>query len=205
MITLRHNQRGITLLETVIVLGILTIVIVGVTSLFKDTFTFNRSISNSLDTTGNARRALKTMIAEIRIASPSSLGAYPLVQTATSSFIFYGNIDTDVQMERIRYYRNGTSLMRGIVNPTVGTLAYDLNTEVVAQIAKNVVNENSTPIFSYYDSTYSGTQPSLSGAFDISLVRLVKVNLVVDSTGTSTAQSDIFSSQVSMRNLKDNL
>ncbi len=205
MIFTNQSQRGFTLLEIVIVLGILTVLLVGITTFFKDTFSFNRNISDSLEITGSARRALKTMIAEIRVASPSSLGAYPLAQTATSSFIFYGNIDADAQKERVRYYRSSTTLMRGVVNPTVGTLAYDLNTEVVEQIARNVVNDKVTPIFSYYDSSYSGTQAPLSGAFDISVVRLVKINLVIDSTGTSTATSDIFTSQISMRNLKDNL
>lgn len=194
-----------TLLELLVVLGIVTIIIAGAVTFFKDTFSFNRSITNSLDITGNARRALKTMIAEIRVASPSSLGAYPLVQTATSSFIFYGDVDADVQKERVRYYRSGTTLMRGIVDPTGSPLTYNLGSEVVAQIAKNVVNDNSTPIFTYYDSSYSGTQAPLSGAFDASLVRLIKINLVIDSTGTSTVSSDVFSSQVSMRNLKDNL
>ena len=186
-------------------LGVISIIYVAVVMLFTDTFRFNRSISDSLDITGNARRALKVMITEIRITSPSSLGAYPLAQAATSSLIFYGNTDADTQKERIRYYRNGTSLMRGVVDPSGSPLTYNLGSEVVTTIARNVVNDKWTPLFTYYNDSYSGTQAPLSGAFNISDVRLIKITLVVDSTGTSTASSDIFTSQVSLRNLKDNL
>jgi type II secretory pathway pseudopilin PulG len=200
-----RTQNGMTLIEVVVTFSIVTVILIVATTFLTDTFSFNRRISDTLEITGDARRALKTMISEIRITSPSSLGAYPLSQTATSSFVFYGNVDDDAHKERVRYFREGTTLKRGVVNPTGNPLVYDLNTEVVAQIAKNVVNEKTVPIFSYYDSTYSGTGSALSGAFDISTVRLVKIDLVIDSSGTSTATSDIFTSQISMRNLKDNL
>ncbi len=199
------QQKGMTLLEILVTLSVVSIVVVAAATVFVDTSRFNRRISDQLDMTGDARRALKTIIAEVRTTSPSSLGAYPLVQTATSSFIFYSNIDDDAYKERVRYYRSGTSLMRGIVKPSGNPLVYDTNTEIVTQLAKNVVNASTTPIFSYYDNTYSGTQPSLSGSFNIASVRLVKVELIIGTIGTSTENAHTFTSQISMRNLKDNL
>src|SRR3989339_1075189 len=100
----RKLESGFSVIEVLASIFILTLIGLAVYSFQKDVFSLNRIISGSLTAQDEARRALKRMSAEIRTASPSSLGAYALSQTATSSFTFYSNIDDDSFKERVRYF-----------------------------------------------------------------------------------------------------
>jgi len=199
------KQRGYTVIEVLIVLGVAVIVCAGLMFLLQDLFRYNRNISSSLSANGEARRALKTMVAEIRTTSPSSLGAYALTQTATSSFTFYSNVDTDTYKERVRYFLQNGILKRGIIKPSGNPLTYSAGSETVTELVHAVVNSSTTPIFSYYDASYAGTTTPLVAPFDISLVRLVKIHLLVDKDDSSATSTNSYTTQVSFRNLKDNL
>lgn len=205
MIKKNAKQGGYTVIEILIVAGVGVIICAGLMFLLQDLFRYNRNISSSLGVTGEARRALKTMVAEIRTTSPSSLGAYALSQTATSSFTFYSNVDADTYKERIRYFLQNGTLKRGVIKPSGNPLTYNAGSEVVTELVHFVVNSSTTPIFSYYDASYAGTTTPLVSPFDISLVRLVKVQLLVDKDSSSATTTNFYTTQVSFRNLKDNL
>lgn len=200
-----QKARGYTVVELLVVLGLVVLVGLAVIVLFQDTFRLNRNISESLNTSGEARRALKSMMAEIRTTSPSSLGAYALVTTATSSFIFYSNIDTDVYKERVRYFLQNGILKRGVVKPSGVPLTYNLGSETITELIHSVTNSSTSPIFSYYDSSYAGTTTPLVAPFDIALVRLVKIQIAVDTDQSAGTSTSLYTTQVSFRNLKDNL
>jgi type II secretory pathway component PulJ len=206
MICISNNKkysRGVTLIEVVVTVGITAIIGMAIATFFTDTFKLNAIISNDLSASGDARRTIKTMTAEIRTASPSNLGTYPLESTATSSFTFYSNIDEDGLKERVRYYLEGGILKKGVIKPTGNPLAYS-GAEVVTELVHNVQN-GTTSIFSYYDTTYNGTSAPLSGAFAITAVRLVRVAVGIDSDVNKDPGVRWYTTQVSFRNLKDNL
>ncbi len=199
------RQRGYTVIEVLVVMGVAVIIGAGVLMLLQDMFRFNRNASSSLTVNGEARRALKTMVAEIRTTSPSSLGAYALTQTATSSFTFYSNVDTDTYKERIRYFIQNGILKRGVIKPSGNPLTYSAGSETVTELVHSVVNSSTTPIFSYYDASYAGTTTPLVAPFNISLVRLIKIQLLVDTDESSATSTNFYTTQVSFRNLKDKL
>lgn len=202
---LKKHTAGFSLIELLTVLGILTIIVGVATLLLRDIFRFNRNISDSLTQNFEARRAVKLMSAEIRKTSPSSIGAYPLEQVATSSLIFYSNIDSDPEKERVRYYIKNNTLIRGIVNATGSPLAYTVANEATSTLVNTLTNGSSTPLFSYYTDSYAGTSSALTGSFDISIVRHVKIMIYTQNTSGTTTNSNIYTTQVSLRNLKDNL
>lgn len=198
------RTTGFSLIEILIVLGILTLLVGIATLLLRDTFKFNRSISDSLSQNIEARHALKLMSAEIRETSPSSLGTYALEQAATSTFVFYSNVDNDPEKERIRYFIKNNALIRGVINPTGSPLGYTA-TESTSTLVTSLLNNSTTPVFSYYTDAYAGTGSPLSAPFDINVVRLVKIMMYTQNlVGTST-NPNIYTTQVSFRNLKDNL
>lgn len=199
------KKNGLTLVEILVVVGILSLLVVVATKLFRDVFQYNRNISAILTNIGEARRALKTMTAESRTASPSSLGAYALEQTATSSFIFYSDIDTDIEKERVRYYLQNGTLMKGVTNATGSPLVYNVGNEVRTELVHTVKNSSTTPLFSYYNEIYAGTTTALVAPFDVSVVRLVKMQILVGSSAVASSTPSIYSTQVTFRNLKDNL
>jgi len=204
---LKHNcnsKSGFSVIEVLV--GIFIIILIGlaVYSFQKDIFSLNRTISGSLAAQDETRRALKSMSAEIRTASPSSLGAYALSQTATSSFTFYSNIDDDSFKERVRYFTDGSTLKKGVIKPSGTPLTYNPANEVISELTHDVAN-TVTSIFSYYDANYDGTTQSLEEPIDIAAVRLVKITIVIDKDPETPPEPMVLTTQISMRNLKDNL
>lgn len=192
------------MIEVLVSIFILTLIGLAVYSFQKDVFSLNRIISGSLTAQDEARRALKSMSAEIRTASPSSLGAYALAQTATSSFSFYSNIDDDAFKERVRYFVDGTTLKKGVIKPSGLPLTYNPANEVITELIHDVAN-TATSTFSYYDENYDGTTQALAEPIDISAVRLVKITVVIDRDPTQPPGPITLTTQINMRNLKDNL
>ena len=200
----KHNPKsGFTLIEVLVSIFILTLIGLAVSSFFKDIFSFNRIISGSLAAQNEARRALKTMSAEIRTASPSSLGAYPLTQTAASSFAFYTNIDGDSFKEQVRYFLEGATLKKGVIKPSGSPLTYNPANEIITELIHGVANA-ATPTFSYYDENYDGTTQGLVEPINISVVRLVGITVVIDYDPTQPPGPMTLTTQINMRNLKDN-
>jgi len=191
-------------MEVLVSIFILTLIGLAVSSFAKDIFSLNRITSDSLTAQDETRRALKTMSAEIRTASPSSLGAYALAQSATSSFTFYSNIDGDSFKERVRYFLDGTTLKKGVIKPIGTPLTYSPANEVISELIPGVANAT-TSIFSYYDKNYDGTTQALIEPIDIATVRLVKITIVVDKDPQTPPSPMTLTTQISIRNLKDNL
>jgi prepilin-type N-terminal cleavage/methylation domain-containing protein len=199
------TQAGFTLLEVLVAVGIAFLIGLGVTTMFVDTFRLNRSISENLDINGEARRAIKIIVAETRTASPSSLGAYPIDQVGTSSLIFYSDIDSDPHKERIRYFLQNTTLKRGVTDPSGSPLVYNTATEKITEMVHDIQNSSTSPLFSYYDDTYTGSESALVAPISVSVVRLVGVNMIVRRDAEASSTSRVYTTQVSLRNLKDNL
>jgi len=200
-----HNSKsGFSVIEVLVSIFILSLIGLAVYSFQKDIFSLNSIISGSLTAQDEARRALKSMSAEIRTASPSSLGAYALAQTATSSFTFYSNIDSDSFKELVRYFLDGTTLKKGVLKPFGSPLTYNPASEVITELIHDVANA-ATSTFSYYDKNYDGTTQALAEPIDIAVVRLVKITIVIDKNSQAPPGPITLTTQISMRNLKDNL
>jgi len=200
----RNTKSGFSIVEALVSMFILAVIGLAIYSFQKDVFSVNRIISGSLTAQNEARRALKSMSAEVRTASPSSLGAYALAQTATSSLIFYSNIDDDSFKERVRYFLDGATLTKGIIKPSGSPLIYDSANELFTELLHDIVG-TTTPIFNYYDENYDGTTPPLAEPIDIAAVRLIKITIMIDKDSQVPPELITMTTQVSMRNLKDNL
>lgn len=200
----RSESKGFTLIELLISMGIIVIVGLVVYAFQKDVFFLNRNILGNLTSQNEARRTLKSMSAEIRTTSPSSLGAYAISSASGSSFVFYSNIDDDSFKERVRYFLDGTILKRGVLKPSGDPLTYNLANEVVTELIHDVVN-NTVAVFNYYDANYDGTTQALVEPINTSAVRLVKITVLIDKYPQTLPGPINLTTQVSMRNLKDNL
>lgn len=198
---------GLTLPEALVGVSIFAMILL-VASLFqRDVFSFNRVISDSLGVQQEARVAFKTMSAEIRAASQSSVGGYALEQVGTSTLTFYTNIDADATKERVRYFLSGTTLRRGVIEPTGNPLVYNVANEVVKDVVHYVANATSTPtpIFTYFDSSYDGTTAALAEPVNVLSVRLVKMTVIIDQNPFKEPGPATITTQATIRNLKDNL
>ncbi|MBM3261104.1 prepilin-type N-terminal cleavage/methylation domain-containing protein [Candidatus Kaiserbacteria bacterium] len=201
----RNTRSGISLIEVMISVAIISIVASVAVILLKDTYSLNRMISGSLTAQGEGRRAIKMMSAEIRVASPSNLGAYAIAQAATSSITFYSNVDGDSYKEQVRYFLQGTTLKKGVIKPSGTPLAYGAAQEQISEVVHDVSASSTAPIFSYYNEDYDGTTAPLASPVNIAAVRLVKVMIIIDKDPQKSPGPLILTTQISMRNLKDNL
>lgn len=191
--------------ELVVVSAIAGILILAVGTFQRNILYFAGFIDKSLTGTQDAKSVLRIMVREARSAAPSGVGAYPIAEVGTQSFAFYSDIDNDGIQERVRYFLSATDLKKGVIEPTGSPLQYNPASEqVTTLLARNVLN-GAQPIFSYYDTNYDGTTAPLSQPVTTATVRLVKISIVIDADPNREPAPKTFTSQVSLRNLKDNL
>ena len=197
-------DNGFSAVETLVVISIIVLISLTLAVFQKDIFSLSDIISNSFIGQGEGRVAFKTMSSEIRSLSPSSLGAYPIASATNSSFTFYSDIDEDGLKERVRYFIDGTVFKKGVLKPSGNPLTYNPANEQVIEII-HYVDNGATPIFNYYDTDYDGFTPALEEPINILEVRLVKVTIIIDRNSSEPPGPVTMTTQVSMRNLKDNL
>lgn len=197
---------GFTLVEMVIVVSIALLVGLAVSGFGRDIFWQNYVWSKTLVAESEAKTAMRHLIAELRTAEPSSTGTYPIELASKDNLIFYSDINNDGKRERLHYWLDGRTLKKGLVYPTGQPYLYATNTESVSVMVNDLINASGL-IFSYYDQNYDGTSSStpLSEPIEVKSIRLVKVEFLIDANSFQAPVPLYLSSQVMMRNLKDNL
>ena len=166
--------RGFSLAETIVTVAIVAVIGIGAGKFSGDVFSFNRYFSKSLNVASDARKVLRPMVNEIRSASLSSLGGYPIEVAGTNEFVFFTDTDDNGVKERVRYYLSGTTLKKGITVPTGNPYVYNTANETSYDLIQYVRN-GSTPIFTYYDSNYNGSTSALTSPVSVTSVRLVLI------------------------------
>jgi prepilin-type N-terminal cleavage/methylation domain-containing protein len=196
------SKQGFTLTEMLITIFIITLIGIAVITFQIDLFSLNRISSDNLNAQTDARKALKTMVAELRSMSPSNNGSYAIAGAATSSITFYVDIDNDNNKEQIRYFQDGTNLRKGVIKPVNNV--YNPANETLTNLVSDLANGTSS-LFYYYDKNYNGETAPLTYPLNIPSVRLVKINILIDKDITKLPRAMNVTTQVSLRNLKDNL
>jgi Tfp pilus assembly protein PilE len=208
--SIHAKNSGLTLVEAITGVAILSIVLIAIIAFQTSVIRTVRSMQDNLMMQREARRTLTMFVSELREAEQSAAGGYTIESAGTSSIVFFANIDNDAAIERVRYFLSTSTsptvfdvLKKGVINPT-GT-SYLAANEKILVIARNLVNGTSTPIFDYYDSGYAGTSSPLAIPLaQIFAVRLVRMTLIIDPNA-NTPGTHRYQTQVTIRNLKDNL
>jgi hypothetical protein len=196
------NKKGFTLVEILFGISIFILIVLGITLFSRNVWVYNAFISGGLVDTDAGRKVLKTLTSEIRTASTADTGAYTISGATATSFTFYSDIDNDGLKERVRYFLSGTSFQKGVIKPTGSPLTYNAGNEQISTLIDKLAN---SLLFEYYDRNYAGTGTPLSSPVNIPNIRLVKVTIVLDNDPNRSPVPLTFSTQVSIRNLKDNL
>lgn len=199
----RENKNsGFTLVEIIFTISIFVVVFFTLTLFSKNIWTFSTFISNGLDNIDTSRNALKMMVAEIRTASQADTGAYIISEASDTTFSFYSDINNDGLKEKVRYFLDNELIKKGVITPMGSPLSYNSANEIITTVASYIINSS---IFSYYDKDYDGTSESLSLPVDIAEVRLLKITITMDKDVNKSPAPVTITTQVSIRNLKDNL
>jgi prepilin-type N-terminal cleavage/methylation domain-containing protein len=199
------GQKGYTLIEMLVVITIVSILGIVISKFQRDVFSFNGYFSSSFSTADSAQKLLRPMTAEIRSASPSSSGAYPIDSIGDYSFSFYSDADNDGSKELIKYILSGTTITKETTKPTGNPPVYLAANKVVTTFITGVRNiSDGIPVFTYYDGTYTGGAGGVVSPTTGSLnsIRLIGIKIRIDPDQNKSPSTTEVSTQVSIRNLK---
>jgi hypothetical protein len=192
-------------MEVVIVIGLASLILLLI-GRFSGTVTSLDAYTNQkLASREDVQQTFEVMITDIRSAGPSAIGAYAIESASTSSLVFFSDVNNDGIADRVRYFLSSSTVMRGVVRPTGTPLAYVTSTEIVNPVI-NYIIATSTPLFRYYDSSYTGNQTSsMPIPIDIPSIRAVQIQFYSDiNPAASTPRPEFFSQTITVRNLRSN-
>lgn len=195
--------KGLTLVEVLVSIGIFTLIIGAMTTIFLSSLKSNKIVWEQLETQNEGRFVTQTIARELREAAVSSIGGYPLAEASSTEIIFYANIDDDVYRERVRYFLTGTTLRKGVIKPSGSPLVYSSASEVFTDMAHDVAN-GADPIFSYYDENFTGSENPLAQPVNVTSVRSVRIALEMEEDPHASPVPFHIETKVEIRNLKSN-
>src|SRR3989344_2481838 len=190
-------QAGLTFIETLVWVSVFTIAMLAIVSTLLSFYRANTYTLEQAEAVTSAQRALGETVRTIREGAYSSQGAFPIVSITANDFVFYADVDNDALIERVHYYISGTSLMRGILNPSGDPPEYTgaETTAVISQYVRNTAQSIST--FRYYDEIGS----EITNYTNWTAVRFVAVNLAVNVNVAALPNQLTLSSSAAIRNL----
>ena len=148
----------------------------------------------------NGRKAAEQISEEIREASQSDRGDYILDVVAEQNLSFYSNIDSDTDIEKVRYFLDNTIFKKGVIEPSGDPVSYT-GTETITDVAQ-YMNNQAEAIFIYYNTDNNIIADPTTNKND---VRLIRISLKINVTPEIAPQDYYVEMDAQIRNLKDNL
>ncbi len=197
MQTTHHSSRGMTLIEMLVSIMVF---VLAMTSIIATVRSFYRTNTYAVDQTSavsSAQRGVESMVKAFREAAYSSNGAYPILTIGAHDVTLYADVDTDPFVERVRYFIQGTSLLRELTDPAGDPLVYGASqvSSVVSETVRNI--EQGVTTFKYYDE--SGDE--ITNYAEIAEVRFIEMNVVVNVDPLRLPNQLILRSTAALRNL----
>ncbi len=201
----RIFEKGMTLIELLVAIAISSIIGLGLVSLQYILSQNQIAISNSYKSVNDANYLASAISKEIRGARQSDNGAYLLSHAGDQEIIFYSDIDLDGKTEWVRYYLDGTSLMKETIKPTGYPALYDLLSKNSSLASGNIRN-GATPLFYYYNGDWPSDTANNPLVIDnrLSETKIIKIYLRVNEN-LKTEKDYIIESYAQIRSAKENL
>lgn len=201
------KNRGFSLIEVVVLIFVFTIAMAALSAFIVRSYRMYSYNLQQVTAINEARRGIEVMVKEIREARYGEDGSYPISQAGDFNFIFYGDIDRDSGIERVRYFLDGTNFKKGVVEPTGDPPQYVLSGETFSILSSYARNGTSSPIFKYYNGDWPGDTinnplPTLTRLSD---TKLMHVYLKINVDPSRPPDNFILESDTQIRNLKTNL
>lgn len=196
------DERGVTMVEVLVALGIFILVGGAAMQIFLTSLKDKDIVFEQLNIQSQGRKAQQDFINELRGASVSSIGGYPLVKVEPNELIFYSNLDGDIYRERVHYYLDGNQLVKGVLKPAGDPLKYEAENEVTSTVVDRL-NNGESPLFYYYGQNYSGTTTALTSP-KVTEVKMVKIKFQLERNPSLAPAALNLEATAEIRNLKGN-
>lgn len=192
------NNTGFSLVETILVVAISTFVFLAMVSAINFFYRTNDYSVQQAAAITSARRGVENMVRDIREASYSNNGAYPVLEMSTSSFTFFSDIDQDEMVEQVRYFLDGTDFKLATTKPTGNPPSYTTGTENIQIVSDNVRNNaQNEPVFRYFNAA-GQEMTDLEKREELAFVR---VEVIVNVDPNRKPENITLHSSATMRNV----
>ncbi len=201
------SRAGFSLIEVLVVVAIASAVVIVVGNFSNNITGLDTLVSGQLQSKSDVTQSLQIMTEAIQSAESSANGAYAIGSVGTSSFGFYTDINKNGTADYVTYFYSTSTIYQEVIAPTGTPATYPTSSGVITDLIDHVIIPTSTSLFSYYDSSYTGTQSPMTYPIAISNIRLVDVSFEVQLNQTSTIKKSpilTFSTLVDLRNLDSN-
>lgn len=199
----RHYRRGMTLIETLVAVGIFTILMAAVFTSTTQLYRQNAYALEQTEEVNNARRGMTQWNRDVKEMTDGEDGTYPLAVIEEHRLGYYSDTDRDDEVEYVEYVLASTTLTKYTYQASGNPATYNLTTpdeaETLSLYVQNILQGTST--FLYYDT--AGTQ--LSSTSPILSVRYIRAQLIVNIDPDRNPGEFLLRSSLAPRNLKDNL
>lgn len=196
------KYRGFSLVEMIVAIGIMSLVMAGVSLYFVRIWPLQKFAIDSSQAQLKASQSVTALVGMLRNMRQSDSGEYALKNAGNEEVAFFADRDGDGVVERVRIFRDGTDLKMGIIEPSGNPMVYLVAQETVQTFVTDVRNGSGTyssTLFHYFD----GGNQELTGNFSISSVRMVSVDIYIDINPSSSPEAAHFESFASIRNLSE--
>ena len=171
-------------MEILIAMAIFILAILGITIMAQMGYHYYNFIFNQAEIVSNVQKSINELSKEIRETRQADTGGYNFESGGANEIIFYANLDTTPDVERVRYFINGGCLKKGAIKPTGAPPVYVPANEQISNISCNVDNGAGEPLFTYYKG-YPAAGTLLTTPADVHLIKIVKIFLRIKATGVT--------------------
>lgn len=197
-----RNLRGLSLVETLVVVALFTIVMGAVT---QSIFSFYRlngyTIAQSYQVS-HARQGMEQLVRDVREMTYADDGTFPLVDVEEYRVSFFSDIDRDDSVEYVEYVLGTTTLVKRIFNATGSPLTYNTSGSPDQSVAVSEYVQNdiqNVPMFVYYDE--NGNEATATTT--VTDIRYVQVTIIVNIDPIRDPGEFMLRSSAALRNLKN--
>jgi prepilin-type N-terminal cleavage/methylation domain-containing protein len=201
-----NSRKGFSLIELLLAIFLFS-VIISTILFFSLYFLKNYSFSfEETQSVGQTQTALTQMIREIREARTAEDGSWAIVNAQDYSFSFYSDVTNDLRADKVRYFLDGTSLMKGVIEPTAPPVSYPSQNEFFRVLATNI-DATSAAIFRYYNGNWPDDIINNPLALEGRLLgaKYVEIYIRMNINANSGSQPYELQSGTNIRSLKTNL
>lgn len=199
MMNSMHRYRGMTLVEMMVVVSLLTMLSYALLSVIATFYRYNAYTVAQAYQVDHARRGVELLVRDLREMTYADDGAFPLVESATTSVTFFSDIDRDDSVELVTYELSSTTLYKHVFDasgspPVYSTTTPNLTYTVSEYVQNSIQGFN---IFTYYDENGA----ILSATSSVTDVRYIDVNIIVNIDPIRDPGEFMLRSSAALRNL----
>jgi type II secretory pathway pseudopilin PulG len=198
------SESGVTLVELVVVIGLMSIVLGFVLQGFvsmQNAFVQGETRLENLD---EARQLMDTVTKDLRTATSLTAGTDPFLIADSREIKYYANLNNSSGGPVLVhiYVRSDNALLEETTPPDASSVPpnYTYTGSPVARLVGQYVSNTTTPIFTYYDANGSTLPTPLSSANQL-LVQSIGITLQIKKVMAENIPGTTLTNQVTLPNV----